>query len=400
VPLIWPEGATRHDAKVRIWCGPGQMPALVDAAPGWRDRGSEIVPGRDSLPALVLAGTGPDLPLTLRIRDRESAPLAALACERTLVQVAVDEQGNQAYRVRFLVRKFSVRQLQLELPVAIRPNLHTVRMGPAKQEKTLTWTDPVWNIAAIQLPDEIGAWNGQSVVLEIEYSVPADSTENGRWGALTLTPPQFHADIAPGKVRWQVALSSDQVAMALGRGVQLDYRWAIQGWLATPEPSVTSGELEVWLTGHDAAENEPMTLSFWRQSPTPLRVVHLPREFWLLTCSAALVLLGLFVYMLPLSRGAVWLLVLALGIGIVAAALLWPAALPPLLFGCQPGIVVLALVLGVQWLLQERYRRQVVFLPGFARRKSGSSLQRAEQAKPREPSTIDVPEKAKQGSVT
>jgi hypothetical protein len=48
-------------------------------------------------------------------------------------------------------------------------------------------------------------------------------------------------------------------------------------------------------------------------------------------------------------------------------------------------------MLGVQWLVQERYRRQVVFMPGFTRLQAGSSLSRAPQgAKPREPSTVDA----------
>jgi hypothetical protein len=94
-------------------------------------------------------------------------------------------------------------------------------------------------------------------------------------------------------------------------------------------------------------------------------------------------------YLLPLGR-AVWLLALAICGGVVAAALLWPALLPPVLYGCEPGLAVLAVLLGLQWLLQERYRRQVVVMPGFARLQTGSSLNRGGQ-KPREPSTIDAP---------
>ena len=43
-------------------------------------------------------------------------------------------------------------------------------------------------------------------------------------------------------------------------------------------------------------------------------------------------------------------------------------------------------------MLQQHYRRQVVFLPGFSRLKAGSSLVRdGSHARPREPSTIDAP---------
>jgi hypothetical protein len=60
-----------------------------------------------------------------------------------------------------------------------------------------------------------------------------------------------------------------------------------------------------------------------------------------------------------------------------------------LLYGALPGAAALALVLSVQWFLHQRYRRQVVFMPGFTRLKSNSSLLRSG---PRaEPSTVDAP---------
>jgi hypothetical protein len=43
-------------------------------------------------------------------------------------------------------------------------------------------------------------------------------------------------------------------------------------------------------------------------------------------------------------------------------------------------------------MLHERYRRQVVFMPGFTRLKSKSSLiVNTPQPRPREPSTVDAP---------
>jgi hypothetical protein len=45
-------------------------------------------------------------------------------------------------------------------------------------------------------------------------------------------------------------------------------------------------------------------------------------------------------------------------------------------------------------MLRQRYRRQVIFMPGFTRMKSGSSLLRANSSKRRlgEPSTLDIPQ--------
>jgi hypothetical protein len=81
---------------------------------------------------------------------------------------------------------------------------------------------------------------------------------------------------------------------------------------------------------------------------------------------------------------------LAIVVGIGTVALWSPAVLPPVAFGCQPGLAVLVVLLGVQWLVQERYRRQVVFLPGFTRMQPNSAVLQAAK-KPREASTVDVP---------
>src|SRR5262249_60760641 len=96
-------------------------------------------------------------------------------------------------------------------------------------------------------------------------------------------------------------------------------------------------------------------------------------------------------------RCVCWSLCALAGVGVSPLGLLAPAVLPALLYGCEPGAVVLLAVVGVQWLLHQRYRRQVVFMPGFSRVKSGSSLVRGGSSSnrkrelPREPSTIDEP---------
>ena len=62
--------------------------------------------------------------------------------------------------------------------------------------------------------------------------------------------------------------------------------------------------------------------------------------------------------------------------------------MPPLIFGAQPGLVVLALVLSFRWLLQEHYRRKLTYMPGFTRIQAGSSLLKSH---PREAATIAAP---------
>ena len=57
------------------------------------------------------------------------------------------------------------------------------------------------------------------------------------------------------------------------------------------------------------------------------------------------------------------------------------------------------LIVLLQWLLHERYRRQIIFLPSFSRSRSGSSLSRAEAARAGEPSTVDAPARGPGSSV-
>jgi hypothetical protein len=94
-----------------------------------------------------------------------------------------------------------------------------------------------------------------------------------------------------------------------------------------------------------------------------------------------------------------WLVVTLIGLAAALTAYLWPGVLPMVLYGCLPGMAVLVPVVVVQWMLHRRYRRQLVFMPGFTRLKPGSSLIRAGSSnRPREPSTVDGPPAAAEGS--
>jgi hypothetical protein len=139
-------------------------------------------------------------------------------------------------------------------------------------------------------------------------------------------------------------------------------------------------------------DSTPVALAYWRTSQEPQSVVCLPRSAWLTLCSGSALLLFLALFFLPLGRGVLWCLLVVLGVALLAGALLWPAAVPAVLAGCQPALAAIVLVLGVHWLLQERYRRQVVFIPGFTRARSGSSMVRLNggRGRPRETSTIDA----------
>jgi hypothetical protein len=384
VPLVWPEGSTREEAKVRVWSETGIKPLRADQPFGqesWKDYGIEFVSGSDVLPALVLHGTGVNLPLSLRLVEPINAKLASMVCDRGLIQVSVDEEGTHTYKARYLVRKLNARHLDIEFPV---PAVNCLQNVWLDKLKITNWEplEPVPNVARI--PVNPRRYH-QAVVLEMEYKLPASFTESKRFWRTTLHAPQFRGDVFLGRVRWQVGLPFSWVALVPSGN--MDFRWGIQGWLLGPEPSVTSADLETWLTGRDSAADLPVSLAFSRTGQDNVQLLHLSRQMWLLLCSGLVLALGLSLYVLPLSRAVFWLIVVGLGIGALVVGLLWPGWLPAVVFGCQPGALVLVVLLGIQWMLQESYRRQLVFMPGFARLKANSSLNRNR----REPSTVDAP---------
>ena len=219
----------------------------------------------------------------------------------------------------------------------------------------------------------------QPVVLEIEYKLPPNYSEIKRFWRTTLAAPQFRGAADLGRIRWQVGFPFSWVGMVPERDAE--YQWGLQGWLLGPEPAVTSADLESWLTGRDAKDSPaPVSLIFAQAGSENVKLLHLSRQLWLLLCSGALLALGLTLNVLPLSRSAFWLVMIGLGIAVLSIGLLWPEWVPLLVYGCQPGAAVLVVLLGIQWMLRESYRRSLVFMPGFTRLKANSSLIRPRRA--------------------
>jgi hypothetical protein len=390
VPLLWPEAATRADIRVRFWCDAGTMPALADGdLPRWRDEGPEIVAGRDSLPALVVSGEGLDLPLTIRLLEPTLPPPSGVVVDRALIQVTIDAEGTETYRARFLVSKISADHLDVELPAA--PGVLMLQV--ALDRKRVAWR-PTGAAGTVVRLSVAPALYPSPVVLDLAYRLPRGQAGNeGRWWT-SLHAPVLAGEVLLGRVRWQVALPSNFVAVLASREAFAEQRWAWHGWLPMPEAAPTAAELEHWLGAGDAGDGHdpapPPSLVCWQASLSPVRILRVPQQAWLLACSGLFLALGLGVSLVPWARLALILMALA-GAALVVGAVLWPALLAPVLYGCQPGACVLVLVLGAQWLLHRRYRRRVVFMPGFTRVKAGSSLVRgAAPPRPRDPSTIDA----------
>ncbi|MBM4067341.1 MAG: MFS transporter [Planctomycetes bacterium] len=386
VPLVWPEPTTRLDVKVRIWSDAGMVPVLAAAiADHWRVRGTERG-NNDVMPALVLRATGGVEPLILHLYE-SPAPLPDAIFDRGLVQIAIGEDGGHSYRVRFLVRKLNTDRLEIRLPAG-----GTLQSASYGGDKLTNWSPAPDDKNLLRLPLHATA-NGRPTVLDLEFKL-TPSASGLAWHE-SLRPPSFVNDIHFGPLRWHVWTPVDWIAFAGGANVQLDYHWVVENGVFTPEASLSADDLERWLTGGAVAPTGTAGgMVFWRSSLEPLSLWHFPRRAWLLLCSGALLAvgLGLCVLLPGANRVSLGILMLLVAAGGLATALFWPALLPWLVYGCQPGFAVLLIVLGVQWLLQERYRRQVVFMPGFTRLGSNSSLVRAGNRP--QASTVDAPPSA------
>jgi hypothetical protein len=250
------------------------------------------------------------------------------------------------------------------------------------------------------------------VVLDLSYQLSPDRTASTPvTTALQATRPLGDPGSVP--TRWQIVAPQSWVVIAPEAGPASGRSWARHGWLLAPRSTLTGADLERWLVGAEppaavVEETAGLTpsLVLWRDGSPTVQLTHVPQQAWLLACSLGLVLLGLVLSRLPFGGPTAglwaWLLLALLVAGLLLGVLLWPTLAGQLAYGCQPGAVVLLLMALAQWLLHERYRRQIVFLPSFSRAHPGSSLSRKESV-PRaplgEPSTVDAPPRPAGSSV-
>ena len=392
VTAIWLRGTTHRGAKVRVWCDPGtrvRLAAPAAAADVWHDRGIEPVKEQSVLPSLVLRGDGTRLPLVLRLDENKHDGELALVCDRALIQASAGDDDSLSCKARYFVSRVIAETVDIEFPTSTKECRPVIRLNGF----TVAW-EPAAGENAVRVPLK-GLAAGQLGILEIEYKLPA-STQDNRWlGLATIYPPVFRDSVEILSMRWQYAVFSTTPALAFPISLRAsgDYRWGLHGWLLCPEPSTSSAELETWLTGRDPVDAPlPVTASFSRNTSEPQRLVRQPRMRWVVCCSGVIVALFLGLYLMRLAWSGMLLGLSVLVLGALALSLFLPATLPSLLYGIQPGVAVILLLMAVHWLWQERYRRQIVFIPGFARVKAGSSLVRGSSGRrPREASTIDSP---------
>jgi hypothetical protein len=399
VPLVQPLAATRGETKIRVWCDAADQPAA--GTDQWEELPTEIVAGRDTLPALVLHG-GLDNSLALVLSRISLASTAVALIDRILIRVDVSESGLQSYRSKFLVDRLSARQLDVDLPAVLPRGNIEARLGA--------------NIIPCQLIDEAGKEIdvGKKLrlrvpthlvqgpaVLEIRFEV--DSSRVGGNGTVqsSFYPPRIENALFLGRLRWEIHLPRGWMVLRPLAPAAAEQKWEWSGWSWSLVPVLSSSDLEQWIGKSEASPPSSPSRDwksgfvFWQVGPEPLQVIELPERIWLLACSLFVLAMGFFLLFVTLTRWLFWSLLVSLGVGLGAIELLWPGIFKLIVFGSQPGLFVLVLVFTIYAALHHRYRRRVVVMPSFTRMSPGSSITRSTAAvtKSREATTGAEPPK-------
>jgi hypothetical protein len=416
VPLAMPDMTAQGETRLRVWSDSGNVPSSPPS--GWTERNIEEVPNNPRLPVLVLHSSRTDLPLTLRFG--EAGATATALIEMALVRVEIHEDGVQVYRVGYRVSRLAGRELVFELPAPVNPIGLTATFNGkrvAVDQPAVDRPEQKVRLARLRLSPDLLR---KPAILELSYQLTPDRTDTTVIST-TLQAPRLLGEAGGVSTLWQITAPPGWVVISPEAGPATGRTWGWRGWLLAPRSGSTAADQERWLAGGElpasVAETSTgvrPTLVLWRDSTPTVQLTHAPQLAWLLACSLVLVLLGLMLSRLPLihhaqegMNGAVspsgrarstasvwaWVLLSVLVAAVVLGVLLWPTLAGQIAYGCQPGAVVLLLVAGVQWLLHERYRRQLVFLPSFSRTRPGSSLMRQEAARAAhgEPPTVDAP---------
>jgi hypothetical protein len=410
VPLVVPEGATRGETRVRVWSPPGALPLPASGSP-WDEQNIEEVKDRSSLPVLVLHAPRVDAPLLLRAGT--PSMVSTVLVERALVRVQLLESGGQGYRVSYQLRQLAGPFVEVELPgpvamlgAQIKLNRHKVTPDIVNDSGQQSEGG---SIARLRLAPELVR---PTSLLEVDYYLPPGRT-GGNPLRTTLPAPILRGTPAAVPARWLVTLPSNRVLITPESAPSLERTWIRDRWLLAARLKCTAADIEREFedslpaepgSSSDRLDSEAQTtpaLVCWQDGIEPLALTHAPRLAWLLVCSLGLLVLGLGLYGAARPRRGetdrmapwLWPVLAVLTLSIAVGVLFWPTTLGAILLGCEPGALVLLCVIGVQWLMHQRYRRQIVFLPSFSRGRAGSSLLRRSALRPPnvEPSTVDAP---------
>jgi hypothetical protein len=379
VPLLWPDGVSACESTVRVLrdrTAANRFLPSIDCD-AWHESPTEIVPGESSLPLLVARANGINLPLVLAFQDAEvgAASIPAIWIDRVLIQAQTTE-GGQRYRARFHLSKWEVGEFDLELPLgAVDIEL---RVNGIRTEARETSAERGHGqVLRVSLPP----WHEpQQHLIEVDYRLAAGRGEGLEAWMTRWFPPNARGKVAIAAVRWQIAMPARSMPFSLGDAV-FDERWAAPNGFAHPVAAYSTADLEKWLTqglepdGSVARIGWEMAdagVTAQQTSLAPVRIVAIPRTIWLFGVSLIVLCTGLLLS--RLSRRSVGVAIALVCGGTIIAGLIWQQQSGQVLAATQPGMVILLAILGVQQILQWRYRRRLARMPGFSRLPSGSAL--------------------------
>jgi hypothetical protein len=397
IPLVAVEPASQSDIRARLWSEPGRQPMLSDGG-GWRESAIEEVAQRRSLPVLVARTTQTGEELVLRPIEQSEAETVLI--ERAVVRVQIADNGTQTYVVQWRLRRLAAATIEVELPAPVRTLDLQARLGQLQVQPEAIddagRPSEAGRVARLKLD---AALLGKATMLELQYRLTGERAlaSNGDPGLLAtlLSPPVLRQSPGPVPCCWQVRVPATWVVLSPESGPGAERVWSWRGRL--PALRLRTPLLDDETESADSAAAAPLDVLRWQGDPRPLLLVHVPQQAWLLACSLVSVIFGLVVLgARAQDSGGRWRAATGVLLLLVVAAtgVLRPTILAAVLYGCQPGVMVLAVILPIQWLLHERYRRQFIFLPSFTRKRSGSSLKPPPRQAPGEPSTIDHPRPA------
>ena len=364
VGLFWPEPATRVETTVRVWGG-GSARRVVGFDGTWRDLPPEPAADRDALPWLTLAGSGANPPLALDLADPADGGVNGTTVDRALVQATVGGDGAVAVRGRFVLRRWSPAGVDLELPAGTVPE---ITVDGRKADPIATADAGESRVVRVPLPAPAAGRPGP--VLDVRFTAAPVRAVRGELGQATLPAPRLPGAVFRSPPRWQVLVPQDDVPLFLGRDLMTDSRWAVRHGTVGPTAGATPAELEQWLAG--GTEPGPDDLpaagdAFTARQPVPgpVRLLLVPRVWWVGACSLAALVVGYGLARLrPVLLGPGLAVV---GVAAAVAGVGWPQPTAQAAAAVQPGLLLLAVVLAGQALVKWYYRRRVTHLPGFTR---------------------------------
>lgn len=398
VPYVRVARATKTDTKVRVWAETATRVEPADAT--WDELPCEAVPDKASLPVLVLRSGRGDRPLAFRLSEPRGNLDAAVMVERALFQSEMTDDGTQHCRARFVLTRVGTTVIEVQFPWAVAGLRPEARLD-GKRLSTVGVDDDAGRESAAGSVLRLGVepeLYQKPVMLDLTFSLsPGHVSGSGAFRSV-LSAPVIRGAPFPERARWKIAVPTAWITLSVDTNVRPDYSWQWRGGLLTPAPAASQAELEDWLgstpgTEVGARRDDGHTgLTCWRTDPAPFQIIHLPREGWLLGCSLLFLGLGLALCFAPLSPATTWAVAACLGFTWLIGTAFWPGLMPAIIYGCEPGALILGLVVGVHTVHQYYHRRRQRFLPGFVRTRPATDPANGSGSRRHlEPSTVDAP---------